>query len=131
MAVNYKTPGTKEYKKINYLKSLMIDPDPNTRKQALLLYNKITTTEYDKLIQYLEEQLEKIEKVLRQVEKRKLKEAILSEESGEEVDRKKFPDKEDKNVSQELSGIRFKLKYYTELKEYEIDTRIGKTKIKL
>jgi hypothetical protein len=131
MAVNYKTPGTKEYKKINYLKSLMIDPDPNTRKQALLLYNKITTTEYDKLIQDLEEQLEKIEKVLRQVEKRKLKEAILSEESGEEVDRKKFPDKEDKNVSQELSGIRFKLKYYTELKEYEIDTRIGKTKIKL
>jgi DNA gyrase/topoisomerase IV subunit A len=131
MAVNYKTPGTKEYKKINYLKSLMIDPDPNTRKQALLLYNKITTTEYDKLIQDLEEQLEKIEKVLRQVEKRKLKEAILSEESGEEVDRQKFPDKEDKNVSQELSGIRFKLKYYTELKEYEIDTRIGKTKIKL
>jgi hypothetical protein len=130
MTVNFKTPGTKEFKKMTYLKEALIDEDPAIRKQALLLYNKITSTEYDKIIQELEEEIEKREKVFRSVERRKLKEARIVEETGQEVDLKKFPDKEDKNVTQEIASLNFKLKYYTELKDYEINSRLNKTKIK-
>lgn len=130
MAANYKTPGTKEFKKMNYLKELMMDVDPITRKQALIIYNKITKTEYDNIIQELEAEIEKREKVFRQIERRKLIEAS-KEEAGQEVDRKKFPQKEDKNADQELAGLNFKLKYYSELKDFEINSKLNKTKINL
>lgn len=131
MTTNYKTPGTKEFKKMNSLKELMIDMDPDVRKKALLIYNKITKTEYDKLIEELEDEIEKIEKVFRQMDKRKLKEARITEETGEEFDISKFPEKEDKNVLQQLSSLKFKLKYNTELKDIEINSRLNKTKLNL
>lgn len=125
----YKTPGTKEFKKISYLKELMMDIDPVVRKKALLLYNQIMKTENDGIIEELEKYLEQKEKVIRQAERRQLKEERIAEEKGLKPEKK--PPIIDRDMEQELSTLRFKLKYYSELKDIEVDLRLKKIKINI
>ncbi len=142
MAANYKTPGTKEYKKITYLKQLMMEDDIATRRQAMLLYNNLKQSEYDKTIEELEKELEKREKLIRLSDKKNLrdksvkaiKKAFSDEENQEEETQQPDEpqrDSSDKYLLQEISGIKFKIKYYNELKDIEIDKKLLKIKINI
>jgi hypothetical protein len=143
MTANYKTSGTKEFKKISYLKQLMMEDDISTRRQAMTLYNNLIQSEYDKTLEELEKELEKREKLIRLSEKKKLRDKSVKaikkafndeeEEESEEVKEPDEPelDSSDKYLLQEISGIKFKIKYYNELKDIEIDKKLLKIKIKI
>lgn len=142
MTANYKTPGKKEFKKINYLKEMLMDSDPLIRKQAMFLYNQITKTKYDKEIEDLEKDIAAREKALRLSEKKRLKDEALKEmknkikasfvdEEEEEEEEPVKKDSSDTYINQELAAIHFKLKYLKQLKDIEIDTKLAKTKVKI
>ena len=145
MTANYKTLGTKEYKKIVYLKQLMMEEDISTRRQAMILYNSLFNSEYDKEIEELKKELEKREKSIRLSEKKRHRDNSLNaikkvfdgmdnpEEEQEyysEIKEEKI-DPSDKYLLQEMSSIKFKIKYYNELKDIEMDKKLLKLKINI
>jgi len=115
--VNFKTPGTKEFKKIKYLKEVMSEEDPVIRKKAVLLYSSLMKTDYDSLIQSLEKELEQSEK------------ALKPKRDMEEITKENMKPG-DQLIINEINRIKFKLKYYTELQEMQIDSNLKKAKIK-
>ncbi|MBC7474489.1 MAG: hypothetical protein H7263_09375 [Candidatus Sericytochromatia bacterium] len=138
MAANYKTPGKKEFKKISYLKQMMMEPDPLIRKQAVFLFNQVTKTPYDKEIEELEKKISDIEKALRLSEKKRakdsdvksLKKKISADFDGEDEEEEEIKvDSSDTYINQELAGLNFKLKYLKLSKDIEIDAKLVKTKV--
>lgn len=137
MTAKYKTPGKKEFKKINYLKEKLLDSDPYVRKQALFIYNQIIKTSYDKEIEDVEKEIYQKEKFLRLSDKKREKDKILNslknpkneyEDEQEDEDEVK-PDSSDNYVNSELTALKFKLKYLNQLKDIEIDKNIDKTRV--
>lgn len=141
MTAKYKTPGKKEFKKMNYLKEMLLDPDYTRRKQALFIYNQVITTKYDKEIEQLEKEIYQREKALRLSEKKKEKDKLLKSLSPKKTydneDEEEYEDEEDEEqvdssdtyINGELSALNFKLKYLKELKDIEIDAKIVKTRV--
>ena len=143
MTAKYKTPGKKEFKKMNYLKEMLSDPDYTRRKQALFIYNQVMTTKYDKEIEELEKEIYQREKALRLSEKKKEKDKLLKslspkksydydndeEQDYEEDEEEELVDSSDTYINGELSALNFKLKYLKELKDIEIDTKIVKARV--
>ncbi len=139
MAANYKTPGKKEFKKISYLKQMMMEPDPLIRKQAVFLFNQVTRTPYDKEIEELEKKISDIEKALRLSEKKRVKDSSIKSlkkkmsadfDDDEEEEEIKV-DSSDTYINQELAGFNFKLKYLKLSKDIEIDAKLVKTKVSI
>lgn len=137
MTAKYKTPGKKEFKKINYLKEKLLDSDPYVRKQALFIYNQIIKTSYDKEIEDVEKEIYQKEKFLRLSDKKREKDKLLnslknpkSEYEDEQEDEEEIkPDSSDNYVNSELTALKFKLKYLNQLKDIEIDKNIEKTRV--
>ncbi len=139
MTAKYKTPGKKEFKKMNYLKELFLDPDSLVRKQALFIYNQVTSTKYDKEIEDLEKEIYQREKALRLSEKKKDKDKLLKslipkknyDEDNDyyEEEEEEKVDSSDTYINSELTALNFKLKYLKELKDIEIDAKILKARV--
>ena len=139
MTPKYKTPGKKEFKKMNYLRELLSDPDYLIRKQALFIYNQVISTRYDKEIDALEKEIYQREKALKLSEKKKQKDKLLKslipkkeeneDEDYEEDEEEEIIDSSDTYINSELSALNFKLKYLKELKDIEIDTKIVKARV--
>ncbi|MFN8576470.1 MAG: hypothetical protein U0354_06410 [Candidatus Sericytochromatia bacterium] len=137
MTAKYKTPGKKEFKKINYLKEKLLDSDPYVRKQALFIYNQIIKTSYDKEIEDVEKEIYQKEKFLRLSDKKREKDKILNSlknpkneyEDEQEDENEVKPDSSDNYVNSELTALKFKLKYLNQLKDIEIDKNIDKTRV--
>jgi hypothetical protein len=137
MTAKYKTPGKKEFKKINYLKEKLLDSDPFIRKQALFIYNQVISTQYDKEIEDIEKQIYQKEKTLRLSDKKREKDKLLNslkhkseyQENEEEEEEEIKIDSSDTYVNSELTALKFKLKYLNQLKDIEIDTKIDKTRV--
>ena len=131
MEANYRTAGTKEFKKIAELRDMMQNDEPLKRKEAMILYNTIMKSTYDKEIETIESQIDEIEKKLRLTDKRLHNEKQKLLRKGVEVDTldKKEKSKDDKYLEEELKRFQFKLKYYKGLKDAEIDAKLLKTKL--
>lgn len=136
MTAKYKTPGKKEFKKMNYLKEMLLDSDPLIRKQALFIYNQVISTKYDKEIEQLEKEIFQREKSLRLSDKKREKDKLLkslkprddNDEEYEEEEEEKV-DSSDTYINSELTALNFKLKYLKELKDIEIDNKIVKARV--
>lgn len=133
MTAKHKTPGKKEFKKINYLKEKLLDPSPLVRKQALFIYNQVTSTSYDKEIEVLEKEIYKREKSLRLSDKKREKDKLLSslKFNDDETEEEQEPtlDSSDVYINDELKALNFKLKYLKGLRDIEIDANLLKTRV--
>jgi hypothetical protein len=126
MEIEYKKEGTKEYKKFKEIQDAMLDKDPEIRKKAVAIYNKIMKSQYDSIIDNLKSEIDKIESVYRKAEKKVLRDAMKSNVC---VDNLKNKPLMDKATEMQLSSLKVKLRHYTDLKDIEINSKIKKVKI--
>jgi len=126
MEIEYKKEGTKEYKKFKEIQDAMLDKDPEIRKKAVAIYNKIMKSQYDSIIDNLKSEIDKIESVYRKAEKKVLRDAMKSNVC---VDNLKNKPLMDKATEMQLSSLKVKLRHYTDLKDIEINSKIRKVKI--
>ncbi|GIW22418.1 MAG: hypothetical protein KatS3mg068_1425 [Candidatus Sericytochromatia bacterium] len=126
MEIEYKKEGTKEYKKFKELQDAMLDKDPEIRKKAIAIYNKIMKSQYDDIIDKIKSEIDRIEGVYRKAEKKALRDAMKAEALGKKIESKVLMDKA---TELELSSLKVKLRHYTDLKDIEINSKIKKLKL--
>jgi hypothetical protein len=105
----------------------MLDKDPEVRKKAISIYNKIMKSQYDSIIDNIKTEIDRIETVYRKAEKKAIRDSMKLEAKGiKKIENKPIMDKA---TEMELSSLRVKLRHYTDLKDIEINSKIKKIKL--
>lgn len=127
MEIEYKKEGTKEFKKFKEIQDAILDRDPEVRKKAISIYNKVMKSEYDSIIDNIKTEIDRIETVYRKAEKKAIRDSMKSEAiGGKKIENKSIMDK---GTEMELSSLKVKLRHYTDLKDIEINSKIKKVKL--
>lgn len=127
MEIEYKKEGSKEFKKFKEIQDAILDRDPEVRKKAISIYNKVMKSEYDSIIDNIKTEIDRIETVYRKAEKKAMRDSMKSEAmGGQKIENKSIMDK---GTEMELSSLKVKLRHYTDLKDIEINSKIKKVKL--